>query len=63
MNGYPVADFIDERPANENARNGCKTGKGAISIQGHDSTTDLNFRNIRLAELPAVRSEEKRDGK
>jgi hypothetical protein len=51
VNGYQVVDFTDERKPNENARNGSKTGKGAISIQGHDPTTNLSFRNIRIAEL------------
>jgi hypothetical protein len=51
VNGYPTCDFKDERAPNENARNGSKTGKGPISIQGHDPTTDLSFRNIRIAEL------------
>jgi hypothetical protein len=53
VNGYQVTDFTDTRPANENARNGSKTGKGAISLQGHDPTTNLDFRNIRIVELPA----------
>jgi hypothetical protein len=52
VNGYQVTDFTDTRPPNENARNGSKTGKGAISIQGHDPTTNLSFRNIRIVELP-----------
>jgi hypothetical protein len=52
VNGYQVTDFVDERPPHENARNGAKTGKGAISIQGHDPTTNLSFRNIRVAALP-----------
>jgi hypothetical protein len=51
VNGYQVTDFTDERPANNNARNGSKTAKGPISIQGHDPTTDLSFRNIRIASL------------
>jgi hypothetical protein len=51
VNGYQVTDFTDTRPANDNPRNGSKTGKGAISIQGHDPTTNLSFRNIRIAEL------------
>jgi hypothetical protein len=37
----------------DNARQGCYLKKGPISIQGHDPTTDLLFRNIRIAELPA----------
>ena len=30
---------------------GRRPAAGHLSIQGHDPTTDLNFRNIRLAEL------------
>ena len=52
VNGYQTVDFTDTRPANDNARNGSKTAAGAISLQGHDATTDLSFRNIRIAELP-----------
>jgi hypothetical protein len=50
VNGYQTTDFTDNRPPNDNARNGCKTGAGPISLQGHDATTDLSFRNIRIAE-------------
>jgi hypothetical protein len=53
VNGYQVTDWTDPRPANDNARNGAKTGPGCLSIQGHDPTTDLSFRNIRIAELAA----------
>ncbi|HLW68826.1 MAG TPA: DUF1080 domain-containing protein [Gemmataceae bacterium] len=54
VNGYQVTDFTDTRPPNDNARNGSKTGKGAISLQGHDPTTNLDFRNIRIVELPSA---------
>ena len=50
VNGIQVVDWDDNRPENENARNGCRLKKGPISLQGHDPTTDLNFRNIRIAE-------------
>jgi hypothetical protein len=53
VNGVQVVDWTDNRPPNENPRNGAKTDKGAISLQGHDPTTDLSFRNIRITELPA----------
>jgi hypothetical protein len=53
VNGYQVTDWTDTRPENANARNGCKLGAGPLSIQGHDPTTDLSFRNLRVAELPA----------
>lgn len=52
VNGYQTADFTDTRPVNKNARQGCKLDKGPISLQGHDPTTDLSFRNIRIAGLP-----------
>lgn len=51
VNGYQVSDFTDTRPANKNARRGSKLDKGPISLQGHDPTTDLSFRKIRIAEL------------
>jgi hypothetical protein len=52
VNGLQVSDFTDTRPANENARQGCRAQPGVISLQGHDPTTDLSFRNLRIAELP-----------
>jgi hypothetical protein len=51
VNGYQVASWTDDRKDAENGRNGAKTSKGAISIQGHDPTTDLSFRNLRLQAL------------
>ena len=53
VNGLQVVDWTDNRPLAANARAGCYLKKGPISLQGHDPTTDLNFRNLRLAELPA----------
>jgi hypothetical protein len=52
VNGIQVTDWVDNRPIKDNARNGCRLEKGPISLQGHDPTTDLNFRNIRIAEMP-----------
>jgi hypothetical protein len=55
VNGYQTADFTDTRPPDEtNARRGARVKPGVISLQGHDPTTDLSFRNIRAAELPAT---------
>jgi len=55
VNGVLVCDFTDMRlPDEENARKGARTKAGVISLQGHDPTTDLNFRNIRIVELPAA---------
>ena len=54
VNGIQVCDFMDNRPANQtNARLGARTAPGVIGLQGHDPTTDLSFRNIRIAEMPA----------
>lgn len=52
VNGIQVADFTDQRPPNENARQGYRAKPGVVSLQGHDTTTDLSFRNLRIAELP-----------
>jgi hypothetical protein len=52
VNGVQVVDWTDNRPPDDNARQGYRAAAGAISIQGHDPTTDLSFRNIRIAELP-----------
>ena len=51
VNGIQVTDWTDSRPAADNARNGYREAKGHISLQGHDPTTDLSFRNIRIAEI------------
>jgi hypothetical protein len=51
VNGQQVADWTDNRPPKDNARNGCRLEKGPLSLQGHDPTTDLSFRNFRIADL------------
>jgi hypothetical protein len=51
VNGVQVVDWTDNRPLKDNARNGCRLEKGNVSLQGHDPTTDLSFRNLRIAEL------------
>lgn len=53
VNGYPTVDWTDDRKENDNPRQGYRAAKGPISLQGHDPTTDLLFRNIRITELPA----------
>jgi hypothetical protein len=56
INGYQVSDFTDTRPPNDNARNGYRSKPGVLSLQGHDPTTDLSFRRIRIAEMPPARN-------
>jgi hypothetical protein len=52
VNGYQTVDWTDDRKANDNPRQGLRTAAGHLSIQGHDPTTDLQFRRMRVAELP-----------
>jgi 3-keto-disaccharide hydrolase len=51
VNGYQVTDWTDDRKPDKNPRNGLRTEAGTLQLQGHDSTTDLSFRNIRAREL------------
>jgi len=52
VNGYQVSDWTDNRAPHENPRKGLRQEAGTIIIQGHDPTTDLSFRNLRIAEIP-----------
>jgi hypothetical protein len=52
VNGYQTVDWADDRKENDNPRQGFRAAKGPISLQGHDPTTDILFRNVRIAELP-----------
>jgi len=50
VNGYQVSDWTDDRPAHENPRKGLRLEPGTIMIQGHDPTTNISFRRLRMAE-------------
>ena len=52
VNGYQVSDWTDTRGPDPNPRKGLRLEPGTIMIQGHDPTTNLSFRNLRIAELP-----------
>ena len=52
VNGYQVSDWTDPRPLNDSPRQGCRLKAGIISLQGHDPTTDLSFRNLRIVKYP-----------
>lgn len=57
VNGYQTADYFDTNTPRKTVRNGGRrVEKGVISLQGHDPTTDLSFRNIRLQELPSEKA-------
>jgi hypothetical protein len=51
VNGYQVTDWTDTRKPDLNPRKGLRLEAGTLQIQGHDPTTDLSFRNLRIAEL------------
>lgn len=51
VDGYPVTSFTDSRPQDDNARNGYCPNPGTISLQSHDPTTNLDFKNIEIQEL------------
>ncbi len=52
VNGYAVVDWTDERDPDDNPRVGRRDAAGHISLQGHDPTTDVNFRRLTASELP-----------
>jgi hypothetical protein len=53
VNGYPVTDWEDANPEGTNVRQKqARLAAGTLSLQAHDPTTNLDFRDIRIAELP-----------
>jgi hypothetical protein len=52
VDGVQVVDWTDDRPENENPREGRRVSAGHLSLQGHDPATDLAFRNLRLVKTP-----------
>ena len=51
VDGYQVTDWTDTRAENDNPREGLRLAPGRFSLQGHDPTTDLSFRNLRVEQL------------
>lgn len=52
VDGTPVCVWTDDREANENPRQGKRLEAGHFSLQGHDPTTNLDFRGFGAVELP-----------
>ena len=52
VNGVQVTCFDDDRPEGTNARQQARLAPGPISLQAHDPTTNLDFRNIRIVAYP-----------
>lgn len=55
VDGYQTTDYVDQQPPAESARKGSYDKPGVIGLQGHDPTTDLSFRNIKVGELPPLK--------
>ncbi len=55
VNGIQVSDWTDDRKPDDNPRKGLRLKPGTLSIQGHDPTTDILFRDLRASELPERR--------
>lgn len=55
INGCLTSDFLDVRPVSKESqgKEGYVPGPGTITLQGHDSATDLSFKSIRIQEYPA----------
>mgnify|MGYP002624126802 CR=1 FL=1 len=51
VNGYQVSDWTDTRPPHANPREGLRLEPGTLQIQGHDPTTDIDFRGLRIVEV------------
>jgi hypothetical protein len=53
INGYPVTSWEDPNPEGTNVRQKqAKLTAGVLSLQAHDPTTNLDFKNIRIVRLP-----------
>ena len=48
VNGLAVTDWEDTRPPDANPRKGLRLTPGSLMLQGHDPTTDLSFRRLRI---------------
>lgn len=53
VNGLQVTDWTDDRSADANPRRGLRLAPGTIQLQGHDPTTNLSFRNLRIGKTAA----------
>jgi hypothetical protein len=53
VNGYQVTDWSDQRPPNENPRRGRRLEAGPVMLQAHDPGTQVEFKSLRIFELPA----------
>ena len=48
-----MTDWEDTNPEGKSVRNKeARLGSGTLSLQAHDPTTNLDFKNIRIVPLP-----------
>jgi hypothetical protein len=52
INGFPVSDFEDTNPEGADVRKQARLAAGTFSLQAHDPTTNLDFKDIRVAAIP-----------
>ena len=52
VNGIQVSDYTETRPEGTNARKEARLATGTLSLQAHDPTTNLDFKNLSIVELP-----------
>jgi len=52
VNGVQTSNYDDKREEGPEARKQARLVPGVISLQAHDPTTNLDFRNLRIAPLP-----------
>ena len=52
VNGCPGEQLERQPAARRESPQGLRLEAGTIIIQGHDPTTDLSFRNLKIAEIP-----------
>jgi len=52
VNGYQTADYTDTNPPGSPRQNKSRTEAGVLSLQGHDPTTNMFFKNIRVEAYP-----------
>lgn len=51
VQGKPQVVWVDNRPENDNARQGYRSKPGVFGIQGHDPTTLIDFRSLKVLVL------------
>lgn len=51
VNGYQTLAWVDDRKPDSNPRKGQRLEAGHLSLQGHDPTTNLDFRALRIHSL------------